>query len=771
LNTTVDAAIANKDWGRARTAVSDSTTLLSQDYRVSILSRIDTAESDYTGRVGGVYARVVKAANRGDFVQAERDFDQLERLSANTAEIAQARDTISRGYRDKARSERAARRFDAARELIQTGQSRDPGYAGWASELELIAQAERMQAEGVAEQERQEIERRRVARINTLQDRISQNLNRPRFDLDLARETVGSIDDLAGLDPAATMAIEGRGEVAAKLATEARGRGVRDQEFDDALRLVEQSLAILPNEQALIDVRRELQAERQAYFARIAAEQENNLKAELEGLLASPAYDSSWEAGLRRVVQNLEPLPDSAQYLRGKREEVATLYVERAKSLRAQDRFDLAQTMLNSSEWFVADFGPANAESQVLAGARQAFNAANQERELLAQIDGLKRTFTTELNAGRFPDAKAALARLGNLLPSGDSFVVNEAPQAIADAYLSVADRALNAGDFERAERFAGEGLREVADHGALNTLLANIKPLRLESNFAAIKKVVESAPATEYAGPKNMLEIIRADAGNEYPEKEAELISLANQRVSRAGKQRDSVAAWLGNIIPGYVAPPLAGPPCTTGLAGFGSRGRGQCFDYLPGSSTEGPRLVVVPAGSGVARAFAIGRQEVSVGQWNAYCRLSGNCDSRAGQNEQYPITSITVDDVRNYATWLSNGTKQTYRLPTDAEWEHAAKAVGSASISPNCINPQAGLLGDELFEVNRGGQNAWGVMNYVGNAQEWVVGPSGGYQARGGAYKDRLGACTTEFSRPHTGSADQLTGFRLVRELGEDA
>jgi hypothetical protein len=90
LNTTVDAAIANKDWGRARTAVSDSTTLLSQDYRVSILSRIDTAESEYTGRIGGVYASVVDAAQRGDLAQAERDFVQLERLSANTAEIAQA---------------------------------------------------------------------------------------------------------------------------------------------------------------------------------------------------------------------------------------------------------------------------------------------------------------------------------------------------------------------------------------------------------------------------------------------------------------------------------------------------------------------------------------------------------------------------------------------------------------------------------------------------------------------------------------------------------
>ena len=134
-------------------------------------------------------------------------------------------------------------------------------------------------------------------------------------------------------------------------------------------------------------------------------------------------------------------------------------------------------------------------------------------------------------------------------------------------------------------------------------------------------------------------------------------------------------------------------------------------------------------------------------------------------------PITNIAANDAIGYAEWLSRGTKYAYRLPTDAEWEHAATADGSAQISPNCVNQQAGLLGDELLEVNRGGQNKWGIMNYVGNAQEWVIGPSGGYEARGGSYKDRLGNCKIELARPHAGGADEATGFRLVREIGESA
>jgi hypothetical protein len=292
-----------------------------------------------------------------------------------------------------------------------------------------------------------------------------------------------------------------------------------------------------------------------------------------------------------------------------------------------------------------------------------------------------------------------------------------------------------------------------------------------LQRNLQELQNIIQSAPPSDSTGPKNMLAKIRSDAGSEYEDIEAELKELANKRVLSAGKGRDPVAVWLGKIFDGYVAPGLSGRPCTANLATFGSRGRGQCYDYLPGSSTEGPRLVVIPAGNGVAKPFAIGRYEVSVGQWNAYCRLSGACDPQTSQSEQVPITNIGVKDANAYANWLSNGTKHTYRLPTDAEWEHAAAANGPASISPNCINPQAGLLGDALFEVNRGGQNSWGIMNYVGNAQEWVIGSSGGYEARGGAYKDRLGTCKIELSRPHAGDADNLTGFRIVRELGGDA
>jgi serine/threonine protein kinase len=768
----IDAAIASNNWTGARGAVESNTRLMTQTYRTAATSKIDTAEQNYNDKMGGAYANVADAVRRGDLAQAETYLAELETLDVDAGTLKQARDSVSRAYLTSARSERAAGRFDEARELVATGQGVDSGYSGWQRELDAITSAEQLQEEGMEEEKRQQLEQQRLAQVNTLKNRIQQNLNRSPFGLALAGETLGSIEELAGLDPAAALAKDGRSEVAAKLSTEARGIGVRDQDFDGALDLVAKSLALLPNERSLLQVQVELQEEREQRLARAAAEQESDLKAELERLLESPAYDSAWEADLRRVVQSLEPLSSGAEYLNAKRQDVAALYVERATSLRSEERFDLAERMLNSSEWFVGDFGPADQEGQLLAAARRAFDSANQERQQLAQVDGLKRTFTTELNAERIPDARQALSTLRGLLPSGDSFVTDEAPKKIADTYSRMASRALTAGNFDTAEQLAQLGLKEVSNHRSLTELLAAIKPQRLENARRQLESIIQTGPPTDSATPKNLLDQMRKDAGPKFSEIEGELVELANQRVSKAGGQRDATTAWLGKIFGGdYVAPGLSGPPCTPNLATFGSRGRGQCYDYLPGSSTEGPRLVVVPAGNGVAKPFAIGRHEVSVGQWNAYCRLSGNCDPQTGQSDQVPITNIGVNDAIAYASWLSNGTKHTYRLPTDAEWEHAASASGPASVSPNCINPQAGLLGDDLFEVNRGGQNAWGIMNYRGNAQEWVIGPSGGYEARGGAYNDRLGTCEIELSRPHAGNADEVTGFRLVRELGEDA
>jgi hypothetical protein len=767
----VGAALAQNDWPRARSALEAYAGFLPQDRLTAARDRIANAENEYNARIGGVLAGVRDAVQGGNLERAVTELRQLEQMNAAPATISQARDIVTRGFLSAAQQERGARRFEEARSLVASGQAVDPAYSGWQAELDAITQSEQLAGQALAQQERERLEQERQARIDRLEGRIQANLNRSPFGLETARDTLEAVDELAREEPGNQLAMQGRGEIAAKLATEARGLAARDQKYDEGLELLARSIELLPAEQGLARAQSEIEAERREHLARAAAEQADALRGDLERLLAAPTYDSAWEQGLRRAVQGLEPLASDAEYVSEKREEIARLYVARAESLRLEERFDLADRMLSASDSFVNDYGPAVQERQRLTAAWDAFRAENAAREKQAQIDGLKRTFATELNAERFPDARQALARLKGLLPASDAFVTQEAPGAIADTYARMAQRAFAADRYDTAEQLAREGLKEVSDHPALSQLLIDIPPRRLEVNRDRLQTTIEEAALTDPAEAKALLATVRRDAGANFGAIDAELRQAANQRVSADKNNRDALANWYKAIFGDYVPPPLEGARCTANLAGYGTRGRAQCYDYLPGSSEEGPRLVVVPPGSGVAKAYAISRQEVSVEQWNAYCRLSGNCSPRGGQNEQYPITNISVDDAKAYAAWLSKGTNHVYRLPTDLEWEHAARATGSASISPNCVNPQAGLLGDTLLEVNRGGQNAWGIMNYEGNAQEWVVGPSGGYEARGGSYKDRLGTCGIEASSAHSGTADEITGFRLVRELGEGA
>ena len=75
--------------------------------------------------------------------------------------------------------------------------------------------------------------------------------------------------------------------------------------------------------------------------------------------------------------------------------------------------------------------------------------------------------------------------------------------------------------------------------------------------------------------------------------------------------------------------------------------------------------------------------------------------------------------------------------------------------------------IKGLGLVDAQSGKPNGWGLINFVGNAQEWVKGGDG-VAVRGGAFDDPLTRCGVSLSEPHAGGADLVTGFRLVRELG---
>ena len=166
-------------------------------------------------------------------------------------------------------------------------------------------------------------------------------------------------------------------------------------------------------------------------------------------------------------------------------------------------------------------------------------------------------------------------------------------------------------------------------------------------------------------------------------------------------------------------------------------------------------PEMVVVPAGSfrmgdlngggdadegpvrsvQVRRAFAIARFETTFTQWDA-CVAARGCAPGAGDLEwgrgSRPAINVSPEDAEAYVAWLESLTGARYRLPSEAEWEYAARA-GSETRYPwgneigrnraNCDGCGSGWDDARTAPVGSFSANAFGVHDTVGNVYEWVA------------------------------------------------
>ena len=207
----------------------------------------------------------------------------------------------------------------------------------------------------------------------------------------------------------------------------------------------------------------------------------------------------------------------------------------------------------------------------------------------------------------------------------------------------------------------------------------------------------------------------------------------------------------------------------CDISIAGLGARGeRTICRDKLQGLS-YGPSLVVIPGNQNI-KAFALGKYEVSIKEMNEFCESTKSCSVKSG-NESIPVTDISIDTAKKYLKWLSIKTRNKYRLPTKHEWVYAAKSKRTVrDPNRNCQMSTRGISkGNELVKVSTGKQNPWGIVNYLGNAREWVYGNGRELIVMGGSYQDAMDKCDITLSSIHTGQADNISGFRILRELKE--
>lgn len=186
---------------------------------------------------------------------------------------------------------------------------------------------------------------------------------------------------------------------------------------------------------------------------------------------------------------------------------------------------------------------------------------------------------------------------------------------------------------------------------------------------------------------------------------------------------------AYLGNYFKECVeCPDMAALPA-------GSFRMGARAGETTRGEAERPALDV-----SISRRFAIGTREVTYAQWDA-CVADGGCahapgDHGWGRGKQ-PVVSVSYEDAVAYTVWLSEKTGQSYRLPTEAEWEYAARggASGAFAFGDDVTTRQANFNGE--FPYRGAPQafrrrttpaasfppNAFGLFDMHGNAWEWTA------------------------------------------------
>lgn len=438
----------------------------------------------------------------------------------------------------------------------------------------------------------------------------------------------------------------------------------------------------------------------------------------IKKLLAEPSFTPGWQEQLwSEMAEAKQLVGEQNTWWQGLRQKIIDLYVPKIDDAIKKDALSDAQALFKSYERYGPDQQQALDFQSKIAMLAAKIQEAEQKRlaeaQQRAQQLAQQQAQTPAATPGKTPDATPAK------------------PNDAADQYKLALDTVTN------------------------QLGCANTPDMRdLEISVGKLKSI----NAQTYA--KDEAKIIAALAGC--------VKKISEASVPRAEElKKMSLRLFPGNaLLSGLQF--AARDNCPASLAGLGGTGaRGSCKDTLSDGSRT-PNLVVVPA-SGELKAFAIGKYETTVDEFNAYCRSSGRCSAIAGDGN-LPATQISLGQAQGYAEWLSKKTGKTYRLPTRAEWVYAARAGGEQTDpNRNCsLNSRGIQKGDALVSASVGGANRWGLVNHIGNAREWAT-SGGSVAALGGSRETAMDQCTASSAAPHDGKADNLTGFRLVREISQ--
>ena len=236
--------------------------------------------------------------------------------------------------------------------------------------------------------------------------------------------------------------------------------------------------------------------------------------------------------------------------------------------------------------------------------------------------------------------------------------------------------------------------------------------------------------------------------------------------------------------------------------------------------ADATGPTMVLVPAGAfrmGCVSAvgcrrneqpiqevifdapFALSKYEVTFDQFDAFTAATGRAQAplpRGWSRTNRPVVNVSWRDAGAYADWLSDETGRRYRLPSEAEWEYAARAGTATAYSwgndvgagrANCNGCGSRWDNNGTASVGFFPANSWGLHDMHGNVWEWTLdcrnddlagAPADGAartagdclrrMLRGGSWSDRpasLRSARREWDEASLAGPE--IGFRVVAEI----
>jgi formylglycine-generating enzyme required for sulfatase activity/class 3 adenylate cyclase len=128
--------------------------------------------------------------------------------------------------------------------------------------------------------------------------------------------------------------------------------------------------------------------------------------------------------------------------------------------------------------------------------------------------------------------------------------------------------------------------------------------------------------------------------------------------------------------------------------------------------------------------KPFAIGKFPITVREWNQ-CVAAKACSYAATGKEEAPVTNISWDDTQEFIRWLSQVSQKTFRLPSEAEWEYAARGGTQTKYwwgdqpqpdMANCKGCGGAYDPSQPLKVGSFRANPFGLYDLGGSVDQWV-------------------------------------------------